>query len=109
MTDEKWSLQDANTRSLALRNESALLGSAVTNRAAAEVLNVSPTTLSEWRQANMPRAMAVLAAHGMKVVDFTDKTLSKDEWRMLKLARIRADMQDLNEAGCTTPGELGER
>lgn len=105
--DGRFVLVDPNAKSLALRNDSRFLGSRVTNRAAAELLNVSPSYLSDWKKDNLQRLFNVLAAHGMQVVDKDDKRVPT---RVLEAYKTLAaeHMATAAESGDTTPGVLDE-
>jgi hypothetical protein len=102
--DPPFGLTDPVARNLALRNDSAFLCSKVTNREAAALLHVSPSHLSEWKRDNLPRLFAVLAAHGMKVVDKADPRVPA---RVLDAYKTLA-REHMAEAADTMPGELDE-
>jgi len=102
---ELFALTDPAARSLAFRNDASFLSSKVTNRAAAERLNVSPSHLSQWKKDNLPRLWAVLAAHDMKVVDKSDKRVST---RVLHAYQVLVAEHMAADLGDTAPGVLDE-
>lgn len=67
---------DDSIRTLALRNHSVFLKTAltVTHKSAAGLLGVSPATESEYATEHAERFCQVLAAYGLKVVPREEKT-----------------------------------
>lgn len=71
---------------LAHRNQAQLLRCLgdVTQRSAAELIGVSETTLSEWKNAHVERFCALAAACGLRLVPVTDRSIDDEHLRALE-------------------------
>lgn len=98
------SLDDA-IRPLSMRNYSTAMKAlqSVTQKEAARLLNCAESSLSEFKEDHLERAMQVIAAVGLKVVPKDERTFPAAEIAALKLfARKAMDQED----AVTQPGDL---
>lgn len=77
---------------LAQHNTSVALRALATTqqKRMAELLNYSESSLSEWKEEHLEKAMQVIAAAGLKVVPKEDKTISAAEIAAYKLLARKA-------------------
>lgn len=104
-----WKPTSEVLRGRALRNLSTFRKAIaeVTQKHVAEQVEVAAPTLSDFNNDQMERACLVLAAAGLRVVGFEEKTISPEDWRAYHKERIRNSERELEECGgATRPGDL---
>jgi len=101
-------MNDDVRRQIYTRGNTLLINSTVTYEVAAHRLGVAKSTLGDFRDDHMERAIQVLAAFDMRVVHKDEILVSAEEKRALLKARVRMDQRELEElsASDTKPGDL---
>lgn len=100
---------DEAIRILASRNHSVALRqmNVLTGKRIAVLLNITESTVSDFKGEDLEKAMQFLAALGLKCVHVSEITKSPDDLRhLLRQARSHIE-RELEELGSTGHGALG--
>lgn len=102
-----WKAANESIKGRALRNVSVYRKAIaeVTQKHVAEMVDVSPSSISDFND-SIERACLVFAAAGLKLVGQEEKTITADDMRYLLRQQVRHAERELAELGDTRPGDL---